>query len=113
MIRLFAAGAVLMAMLIPFSATAGPNRVFETGNDLYEACTNPFSALFCQGFVSAVADVMGTTQIEGFTACIPFDVTVGQAVDVVKRYLEANRDKRHLTAMSLVAAALDDGFPCR
>src|SRR5262249_26523747 len=70
MIRLFAPGAMLMAMLIPFCATAGPNRVFETGNDLYEACTNPFNAQFCQGFVSAVADVMGTTQIEGFAACI-------------------------------------------
>ncbi|HYD35905.1 MAG TPA: Rap1a/Tai family immunity protein [Vitreimonas sp.] len=46
-------------------------------------------------------------------ACVPSDVTIGQAVDVIKKYLLDNPDKRHFDANQLAHFALIQAWPCK
>jgi hypothetical protein len=51
--------------------------------------------------------------IAGWTACIPEGVAKRQIVDVVTKHLRERPQDRHLTAVSIVAEALAEAFPCR
>jgi hypothetical protein len=102
------ATAALAVTLLAASGTT--SRTFDTGNSLYDFCKSGSQA--CAGYVSGVADVMGLTEISGFKACIPLDVTRRQATDVVTKWLAANPAKRNSGAPGLVAHALADAFPC-
>jgi hypothetical protein len=69
----------------------------------------------CAGFVVGIADAMSNvTGVLGRRACIPLPaVPRGQVIDVVKRYLEQHPETRHDSAVSLVAQALSEAFPCK
>jgi hypothetical protein len=43
---------------------------------------------------------------------MPESVTQGQMVDIVKLWLRDHPHKRHLSAESLIVAALKEKFPC-
>lgn len=45
--------------------------------------------------------------------CLPNDVTIGQEVMIVVKYLENNPEKLHEPSFSLVMKALKDAFPCK
>jgi hypothetical protein len=47
------------------------------------------------------------------TACVPDGVSAGQLVEVVKKWLREHPENWHYGADSLVAAALQEAFPCR
>ena len=47
------------------------------------------------------------------TYCIPHEVTRGQVVDVVRKYLEERPAERHHEAIILVVKAMNLNFPCR
>jgi hypothetical protein len=104
--------------------------VFLSGNDLYSECSTavrppapmPPKYGMCLGYVEGVMDgatVMATflTPNGAYVAdrewCEPPGIIVGQAVDVVVRYLGSHPQDRHLTAASLVARALHDAWPCK
>ena len=64
--------------------------------------------------MSAIGYVMGASDaLTTVTVCMPDGVTVGQAHDIVKRYLEDNAAIRHLSADSLVNRALSRVWPCQ
>jgi hypothetical protein len=48
----------------------------------------------------------------GFHACIRDGVTVTQIADVVKLWLQKHPENRDYAAAGLVAAALEEAFPC-
>ena len=99
------------ALALTLSVASGStSRTFDTGNSLYDFCRS--RSLACAGYVSGVADVMGLTEVSGFKACIPRDVTRRQATDVVTKWLASNPAKRNSAAPGLVAHALADAFPC-
>ncbi|MDZ7853505.1 MAG: Rap1a/Tai family immunity protein [Halomonas sp.] len=100
------------------------------GNDLIVSCelvldgaqgkkvTNPMAAGWCLGVVSGVRDI-----ISGFTAgghipselgvCLPSSgINNGQAIRVVKKYLDNNPQNLHIPASFLVAYALRSAYPC-
>ena len=57
-------------------------------------------------YVTGVADTIDNLW------CSSSSVTVGQIVKVVSKYLENNPEKLHLSASSLIMAALMQAFPC-
>jgi hypothetical protein len=109
--RLFAAGAVVAAVM---AGSAGARADFRDGNQLYAECP-PESGyrLFCQGYIAAITDAARHAPVAGHKVCGSADVTLGQMVDVVRRYLEAHPELRHFPAEDLVAEALAEAFPCR
>jgi hypothetical protein len=88
---------------------------FESGNDLYAQCNGVPSALLkCQGYIAGIADVItGENTINGFGACVPRDVVLGQLVDVAKRFLYLHPETRQRGASGLVAQALYEALPCK
>ena len=109
--RLFAAGAVVVAVVV--AANAGARAEFMEGNDLYDACTSPDSKLVCLGYVMAIADaVQAPAAVKRSPMCPGSEVMAEQVVDVVTRYLAAHPEKRHLSAPLLVANALAEAYPC-
>ena len=111
----------LVAMAVAIAMTCLPAsaqelRAFYTGNDLRSRCsdTSPYQAGLCMGFVTGIADAMGIAAIlGGRRACIPLAATEGQALDVVKRFLEQHPAEPQEEAVSLVAQALSEAFPCK
>ena len=105
-----------LAMVIGAPATMAMAEAFYTGNTLYAACTSKdtMTQVDCLGYTSAIADAVisgGMSQL--FSACVPAGVTRGQVQDIVVKWLAANPKVRHDEAAGLVAAALEDAFPCR
>ncbi len=96
-----------------------------TGNDLLDRFReHPLAGLsYVQGAVNTASMMNGSLatlaeqkgQPHPFTyrPCIPDAVTVGQVVDVVKKYLEANPARRHQDAGLLVYVAVTEAFPCK
>jgi hypothetical protein len=112
--RLLAAVATAVALACP-PASAQEARTFYTGNNLLSLCTSNgvLETGVCRGFVGGIADAMALDPILGNRACIPVPVTLGQARDVVIRFLEQHPEARHYSAASIVALALAAAFPCK
>ena len=82
---------------------------FYSGNDLLQKMDGEFSdRSLALGFVAGVADVWTNISV-----CPPKNVTLGQAHDIVRRYLVDNPQTRHFTAESLAKNALERVWPCR
>ena len=112
--RLVAMATAVALAFLP--ASAQELRAFYTGNDLWSRCSgdNTYQSGLCQGFVTGIADAMGIAAVlGGRRACIPLAVTEGQTLDVVKRFLGQHPAERHEEAVSLVAQALSEAFPCK
>src|SRR5687768_1322082 len=73
---------------------------FYEGNKLYEHCNS--SSGVCFGYVAGIADVLLHTRIRGWDACVPAEVTLVQAVDIVRQYLDRNPMKHNMAAAGLV-----------
>ena len=108
--RRLLAAAVVAVTSVSTSALAD----FRTGNDLYTECSvgtddaQWWRQMLCDGYVMGIADANN-----GITVCESDGMTVGQFVEVVKRYLAAHPESRHRRASDLVSTALAEVFPCR
>lgn len=98
-------------LLIALLACTSAHAEFKDGNKLYSqmqteyASTDWFNAI---GYVTGVADALGN-----ITYCAPPAVTAGQLVDMVKAYLAANPQFRHMPADVLVSRTLGNVWPCK
>jgi hypothetical protein len=98
-----------LAMLLG-SPTSYAVVVFQTGNSLAEYCEQDdsrFQAGFCYGYVTGLFDKM-----QGEEICMPDGVTIKQLGSIVKKFLREHPEDLHLSARSLVSAALVEAFPC-
>lgn len=98
---------ILVAALVSGSAHAQ----FYSGNDLLEKLDNNSSVvqrMFALGYVAGVLDT-----VIGVQVCPPDQVQIGQAKDVVHRWLQNNPDKRQFSASSIVIFALKQSWPCK
>ena len=102
---------LIITLLFASPVRAG---VFYTGNDMHEKCSgsDDFGRSLCMAYSTAVADVMETEAVAGWTACFSENVTVGQIRDIATRWLANHPQFRHYTAHSLIAQALSEAFPC-
>ena len=110
--------AVGLAVLL----TAGEGRAdYLNGQKLYDSCKDEDLALYCIGYIVGVYDAGEVLDpasdkrrwVDGWTACVPDGVLAGQLVEVVKKWLREHPAEWHYEADSLVAAALQEAFPCR
>jgi Rap1a immunity proteins len=86
---------------------------FESGYSLYEKCAatkdSPKQPA-CLGYVEGITDALTMSG----TVCPPKDVVnVGQAQDVILKYLRDNPLSWHVSAALLASAALFEAFPCK
>jgi hypothetical protein len=108
-----------ISILVITVAMLSGNSAFSdyySGNKLLEYC-NPNSSKrdICTGYVAGTRGAIDTWKIwENIDSgiCVPKEVTLGQSIKVVVKYLEANLDKLHLSASSNVLNAFADAFPC-
>ena len=72
------------------------------------------AATICAGYVMGVSDThdMITALNSSPSFCAPDDVTVGQMVNPVHRYLVGNPERIHLSASNIIVNALKEEFPC-
>jgi hypothetical protein len=59
-----------------------------------------------------IAQLFGGTVFVGLRACMPEHADAGQITDVAVRFLASHPERRHLPAVTLVAEALAEAFPC-
>jgi hypothetical protein len=107
-----------LALLVLLSAaTSYGANAYTAGNELQEWFVNSErgsesnKALFAglsSGYVNGVVDVANT-----FFFCTDANTTRGQFIDIVRKYLANNPEKRHLSANSIVVEAMAKAFPCR
>ena len=105
----------LLAMALASKATTQTNSIFfEDGNDLFGKCqsNNSADSVYCIAYIAGVADAIGGNSINGFRACIPLGATKAHVRDVVVGWLQSNPENRHHGAKGLIAAALEEAFPC-
>ena len=109
-----------LGMVLCVVGAAVPTRgfaSFQNGNTLWADCNGKaddwFIKGYCAGYISSISDALDGNAIDGYRACLPNGVTIGQVQDVVVKWLRAHPEKRHFQAAGLVAQALEDAFPCK
>ncbi len=91
--------------------------VFVSGNELFQYCTKSaklsFQHSYCEGFITSVADTMGSKYpVFGLRACFYGGTTQQQVREVAIKWLFNHPEKREFGAASLVATALSESFKC-
>lgn len=112
--RILVHSAVGIALLFAAATVPAQAEYLQTGDTLLVQCkSGADGALACLGYISGVADALAAgNAINNARACFPKVVTVGLLQDVVVKFLELRRKERHFAAVGLVAAALNEAFPC-
>lgn len=91
-------------------------RAFADGNILHEYCTeeSELARTVCTWYIIGVYDAAMSVSVESLVPliCAPKPAQARQIVDVARKFLEDNPDKRHLNASGIVANALKEAFPC-
>ena len=97
------------------SATAGVS--FGNASKLLEDCssmTDPVPYTHCLGYITGVADALAYgAQIGSFKVCIPAETSEGEVQDVAISWLKDHPKAGDYSAVTVVAAALSQAFPCR
>jgi hypothetical protein len=111
--------AMIVAVVLSSLAVAGTAEAGIKGNLLLEWCQadTPDPGLhftdlaLCRGYIVGVSDAL--TLMNQRLLCVPEGVDGGQEIDILKLWLRDHPEKRHLPAVGLVAAALNEKFPCK
>lgn len=107
---------VLLALAAATLPAAPVRAAYDTGADLRQWCADPdgsgFGAVYCLGYVTAVADVIEHNPVNGLRACVPDAAVVGDLVQRVTAYLDRHPDRLNYGAAGLVADALGAAYPC-
>jgi hypothetical protein len=100
---------IILAALVSL-VVSGPAMSEQDGNYLYSKCSDPENTHvgYCLGYIEGVVDIY-----RGSKFYLERNVTLGQAQDIVKRWLANNPQYRHYGAPSLIAGALSQAFPCK
>ena len=100
--------------IIPASETESIYHI-KSGNDLAKWFTedddkdgSAFISGMLYGYTTGVVDSTANTLF-----CPPPNATVGQYKSIVGKYLNANPERRHLSAARLVIEALSSTYPCK
>lgn len=107
---------MLMIASILVASTSTPYAYFMSGNKLQELCHSTGQG-WAGGFVQGVIDTDETIyfanrEVSKRFMCVPMEVTVRQATDIVCRSIELKPETRHKAAAILAIEALMKAFPC-
>jgi Rap1a immunity proteins len=90
---------------------------WDIGNDLLRACAGtPVQKSFCLGYIEGSADALkaGALPALGARFCLPAGgLTAEQMEAIVIRFLHTHPETLEATALSSIAYALGEKFPCR
>jgi len=81
-----------------------------------ELCTREYCSGYCYGFIFGVVSTSLLNRTKFNTSpdfCISKEVTMGQFVRVVAKYLENHPEGLHHPGATLVLKALKEAFPCK
>lgn len=95
-----------LAIIAALVATTA-HAEFLTGNKLRELMENPDQAAIATGYVMGVFDA-GQRAVH----CPPAGITGRQVVEITKFYMNANPDRLHHSADSIILVALSSLWPC-
>lgn len=101
---------LFLLLILPLMSKADINRVFITGNDLFDYCQQ--SSNFCFGYVTAVVDDASMIYGEAASFCLPADINAEQLQRVVIEYMEKQPQHLHLPGPDVVTFALTTSFSC-
>lgn len=89
-------------------------NAFFSGRELHNFCISPYATDYglCAGYVTGVADLMMEHRIYHFSACNFQVVRAEQLTQIVREFLDNNKDRLDMNARLLVAEALSQAFPC-
>jgi hypothetical protein len=118
MLRLFTA--LWFTALVARPTHAAPDR---TGDDLFKNCqqtlptaTNLSTGVYCLEYIAGFVDNMMLVQrIKGVNAslfCLPYTFKMGDAVDAILAYGQANPAKREAHISVFTLNALKENYPC-
>jgi hypothetical protein len=109
---------MVVALALFCLAVVDANASSIDGNVLFEHCkdydlskSNWFGGA-CAGYVLGARDAFDETTKPFCVPEGPYGDIAEQSVETVKLYLRDHPETRHLSAPSLVAAALKEKFPC-
>lgn len=113
--------AAALAILTAGTVLASAQGI-RSGNDLKELCgiaargprgndLEPVKASFCQGFVTTFM-LVGRHLEAPVHFCIPKGVTLGQAIDVLLKYLNDHPSELHQPAELLTILAYREAWRC-
>jgi len=116
---------IVTILLCTSSICAAEERTY-TGNELLNNCNNVIAGVegrshdmfvggYCLGYVDGIDDALNILPIENFDRgyCRPKNVTAGQLVRVVVKYLKNHPEKLHENQFLLTLSALLNAFPCK
>jgi alanine-alpha-ketoisovalerate/valine-pyruvate aminotransferase len=84
---------------------------FYSGNEIKSRCNEPkgsYLEAICFGYVSGVIDSNSNSYV-----CPAPSITVQQAADIVKKYINENPAQLHKPADFIVTLAIAKDFPCK
>lgn len=99
----------LMAYFVCAFSLPAHAGYFNDGNWLHSQCQE--DRVGCHAYVTGVID--GTDAVSPTLYCWPENAKLGQAVDVVKKWLEDNPAIRNMSGSNAVISALKEAFPTK
>jgi len=109
--------AVISAVL---AAVTSPSAAQMSSTQLYEFCTSYSGTpeyLSCASFIGRVLSGLGVGQAtgaaQGLTFCPPANITAGQAMLVVEKYMRDHPEQLNQHPGTLSSVALLAAFPCK
>lgn len=121
MIRTLLSTVAIVATLLPTQAAP---EVVKTGGVITAGkalalCTVPGSGeVWCMGYTLAVVDAMSAHKVGGFPfvgwrACFPDGMAIMHLPKMATDYLRAHPEHKDLGAVSVIAMALSEAYPCK
>jgi hypothetical protein len=89
---------------------------FYSGNELFQLCTSyqHGASLYIGGALDAAVTLQGFEgNMNVAEICMPPQSLLGQAKDIVCRYLENHPEHRHFPAAGIVIRSVHEAFPCK
>jgi hypothetical protein len=100
---------------------------FETGYDLKKICVERKEAemeLVCHTYIEGVLEGISLgARVTSFDItgeyvnyklfCLPKDGTIGQYVEVIKKYIEDHPENLNEPSAPLISLAIKEAFPCK
>jgi hypothetical protein len=98
---------LIILLAIPVKAPLARGNYFN-GNDMYAFATSddPVKEALFIGYVSGVLDA--NTEV----LCVPAEVSLQQAANITRKYLEQHPDIRHFAGRGFVLLSITEAFPC-
>lgn len=108
---------LLCAIMPPARAQLPPSDLPDsvmTAKELHGLCTSKYDTDvgFCTGYVTAVANRMALSSIDGYGPCNFAAARSQQFTDLFTAYAQSYPDSLHAPADSIIVAALGRAFPC-